>query len=555
MSVHRRLRACLAVAVVCLPAAAATRAADAPPTFNDHVLPIFREKCCGCHNPDKKKGGLDLTSHGQSMAGGSSGEVVAAGDADGSYLWQLVSHAAEPKMPPESDKLPAEMLDVIKRWIAGGAIERSGGAPIARKTTALAMNTAAVATPEGPPVMPPRLSLDVVTEAARPTTITALAVSPHGDVVAVGGRKQLLLYHAGSCELLGVLPFPEGVVKTVRFTRNGKLLLAGGGEAAKSGRVVVWDVASGRRMAELGEEYDEVLAADLSADQRLVAVGGPARVVRLITTADGAVESELRKHTDWVTAVGFSPPGGSAGDLVATGDRAGNLFLWEPLGGREHGTLKGHTAAVTDIAWRPDGGVVATVAEDGSLRLWDPKQSTQLKTWQAHGGGAESVAWLKDGRLVTTGRDRRVKVWKADGPLERETPPLADIGTRVAVTADGGRIFAGDWSGAVTAYNTADAAPAGTLDTNPPPLRLRLERVAEQLTAATAAGQAAADRLKVAAEAMQVAESQMAAARKALEEAEGQAQAAKTRQEETAKLADRWRAELEFSRSQATPAK
>ena len=152
------LRSRLAILLL-LASSSTSRAADSPPTFNDNVLPIFREKCCGCHNPDKKKGGLDLTSHGQTMAGGSSGEVIAAGDADGSYLWQLASHASEPKMPPESDKIPAEMLDVIKRWIAGGAIERTGGAPVARKTTAIALATAAVAAPEGPPVMPPRLSL------------------------------------------------------------------------------------------------------------------------------------------------------------------------------------------------------------------------------------------------------------------------------------------------------------------------------------------------------------------------------------------------------------
>lgn len=549
-SMHRSLASLLAIAI-----SGPVLAADPPPTFNDHVLPIFREKCCGCHNPDKKKGGLDLTSHGQTMAGGSSGEVVSAGDADGSYLWQLVSHASEPKMPPESDKLPPDSLDSIRRWIAGGAIERAGGVPVARKASALTPTTAAVATPEGPPVMPPRLSLEVVTEAARPTTITALAVSPHGEVAAVGGRRQVLLHHANSLELLGVLPFPEGVVKTVRFTRNGRLLLAGGGEAAKSGRVVVWDVEKAARIAVLGDEYDEVLAADLSADQRLVALGGSARIVRLLTTTDGTAESELRKHTDWVTAVEFSPPFAAAGDLLATGDRAGNLFLWEPRGGREHGTLKGHTAAITGMAWRPDGGVLATVSEDGSVRLWNPKESTQLKTWQAHAGGAESIVWLRDGRLVTTGRDRRVKLWKSDGGLERETAPLADIGTRVAVSADGSRIFAGDWSGAVTVFNTADASQAGSLDTNPPALAKRLQLAEAMHIEATAVGRTAAEKAKAAAEAMQVAESQVAAARKALEEAEEQATAATMRQGETAQRVERWRAELEFSRSHPAPQK
>jgi hypothetical protein len=54
---------------------------------------------------------------------------------------------------------------------------------------------------------------------------------------------------------------------------------------------------------------------------------------------------------------------------------------------------------------------------------------------------------------------------------------------------------------------------------------------------------------------MQVAESQVAAARKALDEAEEQAAASKTRQDDTAQRVERWRAELEFSRSQAAPAK
>jgi WD40 repeat protein len=336
-------------------------------------------------------------------------------------------------------------------------------------------------------------------------------------------------------------------VKTLRFTRNGKLLVAGGGEAAKSGRVVVWDVASGSRVAELGDEYDEVLAADLSPDQRLVALGGPARVVRLLDAADGSVDSELRKHTDWVMAVEFSP----RGDLIATGDRAGNLFLWEPIGGREYGTLKGHTGAITGMAWRPDGGLLATGSADGSIRLWNPGDSTQTKTWQAHGGGVEGIAWLRDGRIVSTGRDRRVKFWQPDGKLDRETAELADMGTRVAVTADAARVFAGDWSGAVSVWNAADAAPVGRLDTNPGRLEKRLQAAEKTLAELASVGTATAEKMKQATEGLQTAETQLAAARKALQEAEEEANAAKARQAEAAKDVEHWRDELEFSRAAA----
>jgi len=528
---------------------ATARGADPPPNFDEHVLPIFREKCCSCHNPDKKAGGLDLSSWGQAMAGGGSGNVVEPGDPGASYLYGLVTHESEPKMPPEADRLPEASLDVIKRWIAGGAIERSGAKPVPRKPNALALDAGAATRPEGPPVMPPRLPLEVVTRGRRPTTVTALATSPHGELLGLGGRQQVLLYHTGSLDLLGVLPFPEGVVRTLRFSRNAKLLLAGGGQAAKSGRVVVWDVAGGKRVAEVGEEFDEVLAADMTADQRFVALGGPARVVRLLKTADGTPAHEIRKHTDWITALEFSPDG----KRLVTGDRAGNLFLWETRGAREAGTLKGHTAAITAVAWRPDGKAVATVSEDGSVRLWDAKTGEPAKNWAAHAGGAEWVSWLADGRLVTTGRDDRVKLWKGDGSLEREMGPLSEIGTRVAVTSDTGRIFVGDWGGAVTAFTTADGGKAGQLDTNPPRLEQRIAAAEKALGEVATVEQAAAEKAQKAAEALQVAESQAAAARQAMEAAQAEVDAARARQADAAKGVERWKAELEFARQPPKP--
>ena len=47
------------------------------------------------------------------------------------------------------------------------------------------------------------------------------------------------------------------------------------GGRPKLGHVVIWDVVTGRRIAEVGDEFDTVLAADISPDQSLVAFGGP----------------------------------------------------------------------------------------------------------------------------------------------------------------------------------------------------------------------------------------------------------------------------------------
>ena len=42
-------------------------------TYDDHIRPLLENKCFSCHNPDKKKGGLDLSSYASLVAGGSGG--------------------------------------------------------------------------------------------------------------------------------------------------------------------------------------------------------------------------------------------------------------------------------------------------------------------------------------------------------------------------------------------------------------------------------------------------------------------------------------------------
>src|SRR5688500_12062787 len=75
-------------------------------TYLDHVLPVFKNSCLNCHNPDKKKAGLDLSSYTAALAGSDGGKTLEPGDPDGSLLFRLVTHGAEPKMPPKAAKLP-----------------------------------------------------------------------------------------------------------------------------------------------------------------------------------------------------------------------------------------------------------------------------------------------------------------------------------------------------------------------------------------------------------------------------------------------------------------
>jgi WD40 repeat protein len=465
-------------------------------TFEDHIKPIFREKCAACHNTDKKTAGLDLTNYAGTMAGGGSGPVINAGSSGDSYLYSLVTHQSQPYMPLKADKLPDEMIALIAKWIDGGALETSGSKAAAPKKPKLdlALKGAPTGRPAGPPPMPEHLVLDPAVRTRRATASRTLAVNPWSPLAALAGQKQVLLYNTKTLELVGVLPFPEGVPQTLKFSQNGLLLLAGGGRSAASGRVIVWNVKTGERIFEVGEELDTVLGADISADQSLIALGGPGKVVRIYSTADGSLKAQMKKHTDWVTAVAFSPDG----VLLASADRNGGVVIWEAATGREYAVLAGHPSAVTSLSWRIDSNLLATGSEDTTIKLWEPENGNQVKTWGAHGGGVASIAFTRDGRLVSCGRDGMAKLWDQNGANKRTFGGFADLPLAVAYCDETNRLVAGDWTGAVRVFDGNDGKQIGLLDADPPTLAERLDVAKKSLVAREAEHAQLAERLKAA---------------------------------------------------------
>jgi hypothetical protein len=441
-------------------------------TFDDHVLPVFTNACNNCHNPDKKKAGLDLTTYAATMQGSENGKILNPGNAEASLLWKCVKQIEEPKMPPKGEKLTDSEIDLIKNWIAGFALENATGKPAAPVQNKVSTAVVSLERPAGPPPMPGELPLEPFVRTSKANALTALAASPWAPLVAVGGQRQVLLYNTETLQPLGVLPFPEGFPTVIRFSRSGKLLLTGGGLGGKLGKVVLWDIATGERVGTVGNETDQVLGADLSPDQQHVALGGPTRVLKIYSTKDGKLLHSVKKHTDWVTAVCFSPDGRH----LASADRAGGVVVWEGATGREFNTLAGHKAPVTALAFMP--GVLASASTDGKIVLWDVKEGKEIRNWAAHSGGVESVDFTPDGRLVSCGRDKVAKAWDQNGKVLATSEAFADIALRAVLNSE--RVVAGDWTGDIRVFGL-DGKRVGQLTANPP-------SIAEQLAAAQKRG-------------------------------------------------------------------
>jgi len=435
----------------------------------DQVQPVFKKHCVSCHGLERERGDLNLSSIEGINAGSSSGPVAIPGKPDESLLYTLSAHLETPRMPPGKAKIPQRELDLIRNWIEGGMKERAKSvAAVSTKGTpeAKSLTNPPVSPVDGKTNIPvdgkTNIPVDGKTNIVplpRRTSITALAVSPQDGRVAVPGVKQVLLFEEMVTSPVAAFPFPEGAIFSLRFSPDGAWLLAGGGIGAESGKVVVFEVATGRRLFEIGNESDIVLAFDVNADRSLIAMGGPGRVVNIYRTAGGELVSTLRKHTDWILSMSFSPDG----LLLASGDRFGAVQVWEAQTGKPFFSLRGHTGAVNSVTWADDSEKLLSGGQDGFLRIWNMHDGSTLNHWNAGVGGVLSTVWTKQNLILAGGRAKQIAAFDDGGKLKCKWSADDEV-VKLATNAAGTTVITGDAAGNVSKWSVEQGESIGKFE-------------------------------------------------------------------------------------------
>jgi len=452
--------------------------------YEDHVLPILRNKCLKCHNPDKMKADLNLATYDAAINGIDGDSVLVPGSPEESSLYLNVTHDEEPSMPPK-DKLPDSEIEVIRKWIAGGLLMNAGSKAmeLSKPKVNLALDPDSLGKrPAGPAPMPVEVfSLDPYVRTARTSVSTAMAVSPWSPLIAIGGQRQVILYNTDTFTVAGIVPYEAGYPHSLKFSATGKLLVIGGGRGANIGHSTVWDITKGEKILQVGDDLDAVLASDISPDQRFIAHGGPDRFLRIFSTETGEVVHKLKKHTDWVTAVRFS----ADGKYVASGDRNGGLHIWETEPGGRVCSFS-HSKRVTGFEWATTN-VVVSASMDGSSKIFNVDEARQLKSWGAHSGGAISIARSMNGMLVTSGQNKRATLWDSNGAKKRDFVFPGEVPAQAVPSHDAKLIIGSDWNGDVFVWNAADGKMIKQLSLNPGPMAEQFASAEKAVTEKAAA--------------------------------------------------------------------
>lgn len=256
---------------------------------------------------------------------------------------------------------------------------------------------------------------------------------------------------------------PAGTYRAIGWADGDRQIVAV--EAAR-GAIVRW-AASGARLGDVPIGRGGYYSLAVGARWATGTAGLRAAAVRL---ADGAVS--------WLPAEGVHVVAQDPrGDRVAYGTAAGDLALWEP-GGSAAAPLRWSGRDVGELAWSPDGALLASSSDDeveiwdvatrrvvsmsradsrvtaiawddasaqiavgtrsGSLTVLDARRGGPLALLDGHAGGIASLSW-RSGRIASAGLDGQVRIWSSAPTYRQWSRPgaAADCGVSITAVPDG----------------------------------------------------------------------------------------------------------------------
>jgi len=199
---------------------------------------------------------------------------------------------------------------------------------------------------------------------------------------------------------------PGVLIFSVAISTDGGKLAAGGDEKF----LMVWDSNTGKELIRLDQQHELVECVRFSPDSKLLGVRsekvadskyGPSRI-DIWDLNSGKLQLTLT-DSDGKAEVAFSPDG----SIVASGNDAGTITLWQSTTGKKLATLHGHSARVQAVAFRPEGKFLVSLADApknqeafrSEFRVWNVQTAHEIARWSSR-TYVNSMALSPDGRQL-----------------------------------------------------------------------------------------------------------------------------------------------------------
>ncbi|MBI3725469.1 protein kinase [bacterium] len=232
----------------------------------------------------------------------------------------------------------------------------------------------------------------------HPDEVHGVAFSPDGRRLATACADQRVHLFDLSDTTHPVL-FPDQGFRVffLAWSPDSHRLAAGTGNPGdKPAAITVWDVATQR-----AEKQLEGSTVAWSRDGKWIATSRQSAPIQLIDSTAGFAATDVPEITTEAN-VAFRPDGRMLAVLCAD-----SVTLFDVASRRPLGTLKGHKAQVTSLAWSPDGTRLASGGTDQTIRIFDVVSLKETSVLRSPRTWTTAVAWSPDGNWIVSGGPER----------------------------------------------------------------------------------------------------------------------------------------------------
>lgn len=376
-----------------------------------------------------------MTSFADFAKGGKEGPAFVAGKPEESLLLASLRGEGVSLMPKGGEPLPKEKIELIHRWIAEGAKDDTPPAAVDNIS------------PEHPPVYE-----------GKPL-ITALAFSRDGQLLAVGGYREVLLHKADGSALVARLVGMSQRIQSLAYSPDGSLLAAVGGSPGRFGEVQIWDAKTNQLKLSENFTADTLFGACWSPDGTRLAFGCADNSCRVVEVKTGKQILKFDHHTDFVLGTAYSVEGKHM--VTVSRDRAVKLSL------AENGSFIDNITSITPGALtgglealerHPKENQVAVGGIDGVPKLYKIFRDRArqigddfnlIRAFEKAPGKISAVAFNADGTLLAVAATGEARVYQvADGKLVSKVPFGGGLYS-IAFHPSNGTFAAGGYDGVV----------------------------------------------------------------------------------------------------------
>jgi WD40 repeat protein/serine/threonine protein kinase len=246
--------------------------------------------------------------------------------------------------------------------------------------------------------------------------VKAWTISDHGETLAVGRANGIIeIWNLKTSQLDRSFPHVGARIAHLAFSQDAILLAAASerpsGGAADPATLRIWETASGVIAGTFSNAFGPL--AFSSDRQRLVSIrlGGSVVVWDL---GSGRSVAEIEENITWVGTLALSPDD----RLLVTGSEEPVVNISELASGKRIGSLKGSRVCTVGVGFCPDARTLATRTTDGAMKFWHAATGKEMFTLGPP-NPVHSFLFSPDGEYlaITWGSwrvpERGVELWSA----------------------------------------------------------------------------------------------------------------------------------------------